>query len=107
MMFLGEVSFRVSGCESDEMFEEHIDEVLEHLYVAHGVIDPDYTATLAEHCVEFSLSVDAGDEVEALTLIYAALRTAIHTAYGSTPGWEEHFERRLTRIQSTSELVDA
>lgn len=106
-MFLAEVSFHVSGCETDEAFEAHIDEVLENLYNAHGVTDPDYTASLAERCVEFSLSADGADEVEALSTIYAALRAAIHTAYGSTPGWEEIFERRLTRIHSTSELVDA
>lgn len=104
--YLGEFRFRVSGCESEEDFDLHIDQVLEHLYDDDRVREPDYTASLAERTVEFSLSVSSDDEVDAFTLLHSALRAAIHAAGGGTPGWEDHFRVVQSSVRP-DELVDA
>lgn len=105
-MYLAEFSFKVQGCESDESFESHLDQVLDFLSDDDRIVDPDYTAALANRVVEFSLSVEAEDEATAFPILHGSLRAAIHAAEGCTPGWENHFHQ-VQMLLRQAELVDA
>lgn len=107
-IFLGEIRFRVAGCETAEDLDQHLDEVLDFLHDDDRVVDPDFMAALEDREVEFTLSVSAADEIEALTIISGALRTAIHAANGGTAGWESHFQKLASMIrQPESALAGA
>jgi hypothetical protein len=107
-MFLGEIHFRVSGCETTEELDQHLDQVLDFLHDDERVMDPDITAALANREVTFTLAVEAEDDIEALTIISGALRSAIHAANGGTPGWENHFRKLASMIrQPEGQLIDA
>lgn len=98
--YLGEFSFTVDGCTSDDQFEDHIDRVLAELYKDDRISDPDYTARTVGRWVEFSLSAPAADEREAFVFLHSALRAAIHAADGATPGWEQCFNQVQSSVRS-------
>lgn len=103
-MFHFEMAFAVSGLDSSERLEEHLDYVLEALAGDARVIDPDYTASLATGAVDFSVTVEAETEGEGLNLALAAMRAAIHGSEGFTPGWAAQFNH-LQTISRDGDLV--
>jgi hypothetical protein len=104
--YLGEFKFTVTGCESPDALEAHLDEVLEFLDDDDRVIDADVTASLRASRVAFSLSTEAPDQVTAFAILNTSLRAAIHAAQGGTPGWEQHFNEAGARVQP-AELLEA
>jgi len=86
----------VSG-ELDDL-EEYLDAVLDEFDGLNGVTDVDYVATLITGEVEFTGYVSASNPTEAHVLFLAAVRTAVHAAGGSTPGWPT-FDETTVRIE--------
>ena len=107
--FRGEFRFHVTGCDSDDALEEHLDQVLDFLSEDERVVDPDYTATLKHQHVLFNLVVDAEDQAAGFALMHSALRAAIHAAEGCTRGWESTFSDAGATVSSvdSTELQDA
>jgi hypothetical protein len=76
---------RVEGSDPDHL-EAQLDRVMEEL-VRLGVEDPAIGGTLTTGEVEISITVDAESLDEAVPKAISTLRTAIHAAEVSTPGW--------------------
>lgn len=108
-LFYLDLNFIASGYETEDQLETQLDCVLEALYDVENVIDPDMTARLSTGEVMFSVCIEAKDEPTALGLALVAIRTAIHTADGCTPGWEAHFQEieQTIRAASSPELTSA
>ena len=106
-LFYLDLNFVASGYETEDQLETQLDCVLEALYDVEDVIDPDMTARLSTGQVMFSVGVEADDESSALCVALIAIRTAIHVAHGSTPGWEAHFQEieQTIRAANSPELA--
>jgi hypothetical protein len=74
--------------ELDALFEPLADAVAD----LSDVIDADLGANTAEGLFNFTMAIDAPDEVSALQMGLVAVRSAVHAAGGATPGWEQNFE---------------
>lgn len=77
---------------SDEIF----DAIADAFFDCTGVEDHDVSAHAVEGTLTFSMSVTAEDVAKAFTTAVAAVRTAVHCAGHSTPGWED-----MTRVVSS------
>ncbi len=101
-----EITCRAHGISRDRA-EEIFDELAEAVYDLADVIDADLGANLEECLLDFTMAIDAEDEVSALRQGLTAVRTAIHASGGSTPGWEDHFETIQQIVRRDSALTPA
>lgn len=88
-----------------DVFEEHLDAVLEALSDLDGVRDADYVATLTTGEVCFTLVVEAESAPLAHAHADAAVRTAVHTCNGATRGWGTF--RHVETSTREADLADA
>lgn len=72
--------------------EELFQSLAEAVYDVAGVNDADLGANFAAGVFDFVMTVEAGDEVSALSAGLTGVRTAVHAAGGATYGWDDHFE---------------
>lgn len=84
--------------DGSEAFDAHLDEVAE----AFGTltddlsdVDGDVGADLTTGRVDLCMTLTAANYVEAVTKAVAAARTAIHSAGGATPDWEQMLSKML------------
>jgi hypothetical protein len=72
------------------------------------IVDPDMSASLAEHTFDVEMLVDADDPIEVSLIALTSVRTALHTVGCATPGWEVHVEQITSETRAASEqLQDA
>lgn len=91
MSYNVEMSFKVDTDEGHEDLESHLSEVLDALYDDPRIAEPDLVGSLVDGTGMFSFIVEeADDDLAAAEISIVALRCAVHTAHGSTPGWERH-----------------
>lgn len=86
---------------TDDQFEAFLDEALasfEEIGVA-----VDLSARFTERVADFAATIDADDYESAVNTFLVALRTALHAAGCSTPGWPR-FEPKSRTVR---ELQDA
>lgn len=85
--------------------EQGFVEVADAFFELDGIADHD--VAISGDVLVFSMTVSGVDEVAALSLAMAAVRTSIHVAGGATPGWEAGIEMLRTVIEreSSAELV--
>lgn len=97
-----ELTVHLPGLDADQA-EAAFEPLADAVYELVDVADADLGARLAESEFDFTMFVDAEDEVAALTAGLAAVRTAIHAVGGATPSWEGHFEtiQQLVRREPT------
>jgi hypothetical protein len=82
-----DVAFRVEASEPDpEDFDRFLDAVADEFYAIRNA-ELDYGGSLAEYKVTFMLEVTGDLDLDSVTTALNNLRTAIHAAGGSTPGW--------------------
>lgn len=77
-----------SRSKMESLFQPLADAV----YDLTGVIDADLGADTERGLFDFTMAVDAADEIAALQAGLAAVRCALHAAGEATPGWEQHYE---------------
>jgi hypothetical protein len=96
-----EITCRAHGISRDQA-EEIFEPLADAVYDLADVVDADLGADLAKRLFDFTMAVDADDEVSALRQGLVAVRCAIHASGGSTPGWENHFEtiQQVVRLES-------
>jgi hypothetical protein len=92
------ITCKMIGLSETETYEL-FDPLAEAVADLGDVIDADLGANAVTGLFDFSMAVDARDEVSALQAGLAAVRTAVHATGGSTAGWEEHFEAVELRRQ--------
>jgi hypothetical protein len=90
-------SLRMIGPDPDHL-EAALDRVMEEL-VRLGVEDPAIGGKLSSGEVEISITVEAESYEQAVSKAMGTIRTAIHAAEVSTPGWP-----RLRRGRPTEPL---
>tara|TARA_R110002051_G_scaffold1853_1_gene10132 strand:+ start:1843 stop:2178 length:336 start_codon:yes stop_codon:yes gene_type:complete len=95
-----------------EKFDEVFDEIADALHECTGIENADLAGNSATLILTFSMDVSGRDEIAAFTTGLSAVRTALHSAGGSTPGWEDHFSIFRHLIEKASQaqkgnLVDA
>ena len=61
---------------------------MQTLLVEPGTVDADLSVDLAAGTIDFQVSVQADDPAAALAHAQAFVRSALHAAGVSTPGWE-------------------
>jgi hypothetical protein len=72
-----------------DFLEGHIESVLEVLDDLDGVVDADSTINYVDRKLTIYVGTEPFDDpLTVLSSTVPALRTAIHSAGGSTPGWE-------------------
>ncbi len=71
------------------VFEQHIEAVLGELDSLANITDADMSVDYSEPRVAFAMYITAKDDIDAISQVTTAMRTAIHAAGGGTPGWEE------------------
>lgn len=106
------VCFRASisadGIRDKADFATHIEELWSNLQTLDHISSARLDHREDEILVE--LQVHADDLLQACTRGAAAVRTAIHTAGGETPGWEKEMERLVRQLRldvsSDSECLD-
>lgn len=59
----------------------------------------DHDLSAEGNLLTFGMSVSAPNEVDGLVVAMAAVRTALHAAGGSTPGWEDDIAMLRTVIE--------
>ena len=77
--------------------ERAFGEIADAFFDLDGVNDQDLASDI--DILTFSMNLSADDEVAGLSAAMAAVRTAIHTAGGATPGWDSHVETLRTVIE--------
>jgi len=97
---------------SSEKFEELFDEVADALHECNGIENADLASDSSTQILTFSLDVSGTDEIAAFITAVSAVRTSLHTAGGSTAGWEKQFSIFRHMIEKESEakssgLIDA
>ena len=96
-----EIPIHVHGQENIDELENQIDAVLEALLVDSAVIDPDAGGSLARGQITFTMSVEADDDLEAMSTGLVHLRSAIHATGGATPDWAVDTSKvHLTRLEA-------
>lgn len=101
-----EVTCLVHGV-GDARLEEVFDDLVDAMHELSDVIDPDVGINMKARRLDFTMALDAQDEAEALQRALAAVRTAVHSANGSTPGWEKHFEAIQQVVRREAALAPA
>lgn len=101
-----EITCQLQNGSRDEM-EELFEPLADALYDLTNVIDADLGANLDRGQFDFTMAVDADDEVAALQAGIAAVRSAVHATGGGTPGWEQHFETIRQVVSRESALTSA
>lgn len=78
-------------CEGDpiEDLDGQLDVIMEALTAEPGEADADVGADLVAGTVEFCVSVQADNPSQALAVVLALVRSALHGAGVNTPGWEQ------------------
>lgn len=96
-------SISVDGIKDRADFAAHIDEMRSNLHTLDHISSAQLDHRDGQVMVE--LQVSAEDLLQACTRGTAAVRTAIHSAGGGTPGWEKEMERlvRQLRLDVSSE----
>lgn len=89
-------------CQGDpnEDLDGQLDVIMDALAAEPGEADADVGADLAAGTVDFCVSVKADNPAEALALVQAFVRSALHGAGMSTPGWE-----RIAELVDRGEAV--
>lgn len=87
-----EITVKSVGASRDRV-EAMFDPLAEAVCELTGVIDADLGAHFAEGLFDFSMAVDAKDEVSALMAGMSAVRAAMHAVGLSTHGWDDHFKQ--------------
>lgn len=84
---------------------EHIEAVFDALTELEGeqLTETDLSANLAEARIAFELTINATDAIDAFGIAATMIRTAIHTAGGSTPGWEHLVQAITTNTRTLTE----
>lgn len=82
--------------ESDR-YADHIESVLETLDDLDGIADADATLSAGERVLRLHMCAEGADCFDVLGRSLTALRTAIHTVGGSTPGWEKMLAEMMDR----------
>jgi hypothetical protein len=89
-----EMTFELGPHDDMKGFETHLDEVAA-AFAEIDDVDGDVGANLGTGQVELCMTVPADNRVDALNKAVTAARTAIHTAGGATPGWEQLLAKLL------------
>lgn len=87
-----ELTFELGVPSDRDEFDSHLDQVAEAFDTLTGDladVDGDVGVNLATGRVDLCMTLTSGSYVDAVTKAVAAARTAIHTAGGATPGWEQ------------------
>lgn len=100
-MYVVDIGLEFSNYDSEEQLEEHMDCILDAMYEDERAVDPDYTATLAEGTVEYSVSVEAETQPRALDAALTILRAAVHAADCHTPSWDATFKQVHAMIRDS------
>lgn len=83
-----------SGATDDD-FDAFSDRVMDALCdleeIDEGIFNPDMTGRLTERWLSVSLGIEADSADDAVRLFLANVRTALHAAGCSTPGWPTAF----------------
>lgn len=81
-----------AGTDTDEEFDAFTDRVLDALadleQVDPGLADPDITAAITDREMSVSMRIDADTHPDAMRIFSANVRTVLHVAGCSTPGWQ-------------------
>ena len=85
---------------SAQQFSDDFDAIADAFFDCEGIENPDLAGDFPSRIFTFSMDVTAQDEVAAITLGMSAVRTALHVAGGSTPGWEQHFQMLRQTIET-------
>jgi len=102
-----EISVQVGRSVTPEVFEALFDRVSDEFFELDAVHDQDVAGNVADATLTFSMTVSANDEVEALPIAMAAVRTAIHASEGSTSTWDKDIETLHTMIARERTLAAA
>jgi hypothetical protein len=86
-----EITVQATGLSRDD-HEAIFEPLADAVYDLGDVIDAELGADLTEDLYEFTMAVDATDEVEALRAGLAAVRCAIHTVGAAPAGWDNRFK---------------
>lgn len=89
---------------SDAELERIFEDVADCLVDMSGM-DADAALDLGERAVEMSMSLQADRAEDATTRAFSAARTAIHTAGGSTEGWEKVIANQAMEMRLRTELT--
>ena len=68
-------------------------------------MDADASLNLATRTIEMSMSINAERAEDAVTRAFAAARTAVHVAGGSTPGWEKIISEQAMEMNLRTQLT--
>lgn len=91
-----EVRFQLTPAHEVDEFS---DLLMEALLVEPNITDPDLGVNLDDALVDATMVVEAEDQAGAMSIGFAALRSACHKVGGHTPGWEAHLERALAMVR--------
>ena len=94
-----DLSFTVYNSGTDEEFDRHTDEVLDHLSDLDGILEADMTVSLTDRTVKFHLWVEGQDQAGALGVAFARVRTAVHAQGGYTGGWDEGIAQAVANVR--------
>jgi hypothetical protein len=97
-------TIHLHATDTPEGIEASMDRVMEELLHL-GAEDPAIGGAMQTGEVEISLNVEAPSPEDAVPMAMTMIRTAIHAAEGSTPGWPRFDDRALKA--SIVEEVDA
>ncbi len=89
----------------ESAFEDLMDQLLEIERQDDEIVDPDLAGSLASGRLDIQMTVEASDPAKAGTKALCAVRTALHTIGGATPGWELADSR--LRVSPSKVLADA
>jgi hypothetical protein len=87
--WFAEFTFELAPDLDESLFDAHFEDVLEALDEMDGVTDADGTVAWADRQLHIHTAVQGEDQLDVMIKTAAALRTAIHAAGGSTPGWDQ------------------
>ncbi|OBA66783.1 hypothetical protein A5788_22160 [Gordonia sp. 852002-50816_SCH5313054-c] len=89
---------------SDTDLETIFEDVADCLADMDGM-DADASLNLAARTIEMSMSINAERAEDAVTSAFAAARTAVHVAGGSTPGWEKIISEQAMEMNLRTQLT--
>lgn len=91
MMYQAVIPVHVSPGDTDADLGEVIDEVTDALALIDErtpeLLDYAVSSDATDNSVVFELTVEADDDLQALSAALSWVRTAIHAMRGNTPGW--------------------
>lgn len=89
-----EMTFEMGPQKDREGFERHLDDVAE-AFADVDDVDGDVGADSEKGRVDLCMTITAESPVDALARAVTAARTAVHTAGGRTPGWDNLLSKLL------------